>query len=102
MTGKGGETLRRFESGNDCPLPVDQRDAQAPRVAQNVVLTRQAMQHDAEVSQWQRGLVSATNTYGPSGTSPDPVKFAKVQAGIQAKIKASQEAAAAARAGITK
>ena len=83
-------------------LPVDQRDAQAPRVAQNVVLTRQAMQHDAEVSQWQRGLVSATNNYGPSGTSPDPVKFAKVQAGIQGKIKASQEAAAAARAGITK
>ena len=83
-------------------LPVDQRDAQAPRVANNVIYARQATTADAEVAMWKRGLATATNTYGPSGTSPDPVKFARQQAFNQAKIKAAQDAATQARAGITK
>ena len=83
-------------------VPIDQRDAKAGQVAQNVIYQRQAANADAEAAQWQSSLANAESKYGPGGSSPDPAKLAKQQAFVQQKVKALQAAAAQYRAGITK
>jgi hypothetical protein len=74
-------------------IPEAERDKEAPRVSQNVVLTMKAQDEDARAAQYQRVKSYNEKTWGPKGTSPDPDKLRKANETADAKAQAAREEA---------
>lgn len=50
-------------------LPVDQRDKEAPRIANNVILDSKAQDAKISAQRYENGRASLDRTYGPNGTN---------------------------------
>jgi hypothetical protein len=82
-------------------IPVEKRDAEAPRLANNVGLEIQAQGFDAKVNSLNSQRAFLDKTYAPGGTSfRSNEDYAARKAALDASIKAARDQAASTRQGI--